>query len=156
MKAFRFPLDRVLRWRATQCELEEAAMSRLTSQRTQLASAIEKIADGRRKASESISSQNEVQAAEFQTIAAFQVSMDVQKARFVQRSRELEKQIANQVVRTAEARRKKKLLEILREGRLTEWTAQRNAEDEEAAADSWLARYAAERYTTENAPAPHS
>ena len=155
MKAFRFPLDRVLRWRTTQCEMEEAAMSRLTSQRAQLANAIEQIAIGRKQASEAISSQNEVPAAEFQTIAAFQVSMDVQKTRLVQRSRELEQQIANQTIKTAEARRKKKLLEILREGRLTQWTALRNAEDEAAATDSWLTRYVAERYTTENATPPN-
>jgi len=59
-----------------------------------------------------------------------------------------------QLLRTAEARRKRKLLEILREKRLTEWTVLRDKEDEQAAADSWLSRYAAERYTTENVPPP--
>lgn len=154
MKAFRFPLERVLHWRATQCDLEEAAMFRLTSQRGQLADAIARIATNRQQASESISSQNEVQSAEFQTVAAFNVSMDQQKVKLQARARELEIEIEKQLLRTADARRKKKMLETLRESRLAHWTTQQSAENEAAAADSWLARYAAERYTTTNAPEP--
>ena len=153
MKAFRFPLNRVLHWRATQCELEEAALSRLTSRRVSLANAIEQIATSRKEAATEISTQTEVSSALFQTIPAFHVRIDQQKALLQLKAKELEREIEAQLRRTAEARRKKKLLETLRESRLSDWTALRNAEDEAAAADAWLARYASERYTTTNAEA---
>ncbi len=152
MKAFRFPLDRVLHWRTTQCELEEAALTRLTSQRGKLSSAVAQIAAQRTEASDAISRNPEIESGEFQTVHAFHISLDQQKSRLQARARELERQIETQVRQTAEARRKKKLLEKLRESRLTQWTSLRNAEDETAAADSWLARYVSERYTTTNAP----
>lgn len=154
MKAFRFPLDRVLHWRTVQCELEEAAGLRLAAQRSQLAEQVEQISALRKNAASFITDQATVEATEFQTLASFNVWAEQRKAEIRRRAAKLKQEADAQFVRTAEARRKKKLLETLRESRLTTWTALRDKEDEQAAADSWLSRYAAERYTTENASPP--
>ena len=150
MKAFRFPLERVLHWRGMQCELEEAAGTKLITQRAALAQELIAIATARKNAADSILRSTEIFSAEFQTLATYNNWTDQQKARIGQKAGQLDQEIAAQALRTAEARRKKKLLEKLREGRLRKWTALRDAEDEQAAADSWLSRYAAERYTTEH------
>ncbi len=154
MKTFRFPLDRVLHWRTLQCELEEAAGTHLAAQRAQLAEDLTKITTLRKDASDSVTQQTTVNASDFQTLASFNVWAEQQKAKIRARAEKLRLEAEAQLLRTAEARRKKKLLEILRENRLTEWTALRDKEDEQAAADSWLSRYAAERYTTENVSPP--
>ena len=155
MKAFRFRLDRVLHWRAIQCELQEAALLRLTEQRVSLVDAIQQLGVTRKEASEAISSQLEIPSSIFQTVPAFHVRIDQEKAQLQLRGREVERALETQLRQTAEARRKQKLLEMLRESRLSHWTALRNAEDEAAAADAWLARYASERYTTTNASTPN-
>jgi len=154
VKAFRFPLDRVLHWRTLQCELEEATGMRLAVQRQQLANQLEQITALRKSAADSITQQATVESSEFQTLASFNVWAEQRKAQIRGRAEKLKQEADAQLIRTAEARRKKKLLEILRETRLTTWTALRDKEDEQAAADSWLSRYAAERYTTENAFPP--
>ena len=151
MKAFRFPLERVLQWRGMQCELEEATSTRLGIQRAALEQELVDLASARKNAAESIFRSPEILSAEFQTLATYNNWTEQQKARINQKVRQLDQQIAEQALRTAEARRKKKLLEKLREGRLQKWTVLRDSEDEQAAADSWLSRYAAERYTTDHA-----
>ncbi len=154
MKAFRFPLDRVLHWRTLQCELEEAAGTRLAAQRAQVAEQLSNISVLRKEAADSVTQQTMVDACDFQTLANFNVWAEQQKIKIRERAEKLRLEAEAQLVRTAEARRKRKLLEILREKRLTEWTALRDKDDEQAAADSWLSRFAAERYTTENVPPP--
>jgi hypothetical protein len=47
-----------------------------------------------------------------------------------------------------EARRRCRLLERLKEHRLTEWTAERDREVEEIAAESYLARWSRRRTST--------
>jgi hypothetical protein len=151
MKAFRFSLERALHWRGIQCELEEAKSTRLGTERVALAQQLVNIATARKSAAESILSSAEILSAEFQTLATYNNWTEQQKVRIAQKARQLDQQIAEQALRTAEARRKKKLLEKLREGRLQKWTALRDSEDEQVAADSWLSRYVAERYTTDHA-----
>lgn len=155
MKAFRFPLQRVLQWRAMQCQLEDAVTARLTGQRDAIANAISNIVAQRMSAANAILDQPIIAAVEIQTVAAYQTTTDQQIVQLKSKARELDREIAAQLRKSAEARRKKKLLETLREDRLEEWTTLRNAEDEAAAADSWLSRFAAERYTTTNAPEPN-
>ena len=151
MKAFRFPLDRVLQWRATQCDLEETATARLISQREQLQSQLEQIGRYRQEASEVILAEREVDSVTFQTVANFHRRIAQLKSRTEANAKSLEAEIAAQMIRTADARRKKRLLETLRGKKLQNWTALQNAENEQAAADSWLTKFAAERYTTSNA-----
>lgn len=154
MKAFRFPLERVLQWRRMQCELEEAANSRLVAQRAQLAQSLSDLTALRKGAADSILAETTVASADFQTLANFHVWTDHQRVRLQARAQQLQQEAQAQMLGTAEARRKKKLLETLRESRLVKWTALRDAEDEQAGADSWLSRFAAERYTTEHAAPP--
>lgn len=154
MKVFRFPLDRVLHWRTLQCELEEAAGARLAGKRAQLANQLEEVTGLRKSAADFITRQSTVESADFQTLASFNGWAEQQKANIRVQAEKLRLEAAAQLLRTAEARRKKKLLEILREARLAKWTALSDKEDEQAAADAWLSRYAAERYTTENAFPP--
>lgn len=154
MKVFRFPLDRVLHWRTLQCELEEAAGARLAGKRAQLANQLEEVTGLRKSAAAFITRQSTVESADFQTLASFNGWAEQQKANIRVQAEKLRLEAAAQLLRTAEARRKKKLLEILREARLAKWTALSDKEDEQAAADAWLSRYAAERYTTENAFPP--
>ncbi len=150
MKAFRFPLDRVLHWRKLQAELEEAATRRIAAQQAQIAKHLEEITSLRKRTADSLLAESPIRLENFQTLASFNTWADQQKLRVQAHARQLQQEAEAQLLRTAEARRKTKLLEKLRASRVTKWTALRNAEDEQAAADSWLSRFAAERYTTHN------
>ncbi len=154
MKAFRFPLERVLHWRKMQCELEEAATGRLAAQQAELAQKLNDVTALRKGAADSILAETTVASADFQTLASFNLWADQQRVRLQARAQQLQQEAQAQMLRTAEARRKKKLLETLRKSRLVKWTALRDAEDEQAAADSWLSRFVTERYTTEHAAPP--
>ena len=140
MKAFQFPLDKALDWRRVQLELEEA---RYKQQVDALAGL-----DRQRAEVEASGIRAEIQVREWSPIAAgdlgalgnFRLYVKAQESAIVRRRFEAAQMLAEQQKRMLEARRRCRLLERLKERRLTEWTAQRDREVEEIAAESYLAR----------------
>lgn len=141
MKAFRFPLERVLHWRRTQLELDKTAMQQLAARRTQLDNAVRALTDQRAAAEHSIARPGTVDAFEFSTMSAFQGRVFRQKLELLARQKELERETAAQVAKTMESQRRVRLLERLREKHLAKWTTEVNAEQERFAAEAWLGRW---------------
>jgi hypothetical protein len=141
MKSFRFPLDKALDWRRTQLELEEAQYKR------QLASLA--VLDRQRAEVEASGIQAEIQVREWHPISAgdltalgsYRLRVKAQESEIARRRYEAAQKLAEQQKRMLEARRRCRLLERLKERRLTEWTAERDRELEEIAAESYTARW---------------
>jgi len=141
MKSFQFPLERVLDWRRIQLELEEARYK-------QQVAAIAGL-DRRRAEIEASGIRAEIQVREWSPIGAgdltalgnFRLHVKSQESEIARQRFEAAKKLAEQQKLMLEARRRCRLLERLKERRLTEWTAQRDHELEEIAAESYLARW---------------
>jgi hypothetical protein len=141
MKSFRFPLEKALGWRRLQLELEEA---RHKQQAAVLAGL-----DRERAEIEAAGIRAEIEVREWRPIAAgdltalgnFRLHVKSQESGIARRRFEAAQKLAEQQKAMLEARRRCRLLERLKERRLTEWTAERDHELEEIAAESFMARW---------------
>ena len=141
MSRFRFPLERVLAWRRTQLEIEEARY------RQKLAAVAE--LDRRRAELEAAGIQAEVQVRasrlvsgeDLAALAEFRQSVRTREKQIVARRVEAAKAADAQLTAMLEARRRCRLLERLKERRQAEWQAADQHALEELAAESYLARW---------------
>jgi hypothetical protein len=141
VKAFQFPLERVLHWRRTQLELERAAMERLVQRRMELQEAVRALAARRMEADVSIAHAEGFPGRDVQTFSAYQARARREKAALMERGQILDRETAAQLAIAMEAQRRVKLLERLRGQRLREWTSATDAEQERFAAEAWLGRW---------------
>jgi hypothetical protein len=141
MKAFQFPLAKALDWRRIQLELEEA---RYKQQIASLAGL-----DRQRAEVEASGVRAEIQVREWSPIAAgdlsalgnFRLYIKSQESEIARRRFEAAQKLAEQQKLMLEARRRWRLLDRLKDRRLTEWTTGRDREVEQIAAESYLARW---------------
>jgi uncharacterized sporulation protein YeaH/YhbH (DUF444 family) len=148
MKAFRFPLEKALDWRRLQLELEEV---RYKQQLGSLAGL-----DRQRAEVEASGIRAEIQVREWRPIAArdltalgdFRLYVKAREREIARLRFEAAQKLAEQQKLMLEARRRCRLLERLKERRLAEWTAARDHEVEEIAAESYLARWSRWRRST--------
>lgn len=140
MKRFEFSLERVRRWRSEQASLEELKLQQLRAEMARLDSAQRQI-------------ENDITASERQILSApsldpvLLVSLDAYRkgARgkirdLTNRQRQCADKINEQFKRVIEARRKFELLDRLRQNALEEWQAAANKEQEQLAAELFLAK----------------
>ena len=141
MKAFQFPLAKALDWRRIQLELEEV---RYKQQIASLAGL-----DQQRAEVEASGIRAEIQVREWSPIAAgdlsalgnFRLHIKSQESEIARRRFEAAQKLAEQQKLMLEARRRWRLLDRLKDRRLTEWTTGRDREVEQIAAESYLARW---------------
>lgn len=141
MRSFHFPLEKALDWRRLQLELEE---SRCKQEAAALAGL-----DRHRAEIEAAGIRSEIQVREWKPIGSgdlsalgnFRLHVKAQEAAIARRRTEAAQKLAVQQTVMLEARRRCRLLERLRERRLKEWTAERDKELDEIAAESYLARW---------------
>ena len=142
MKAFQFPLDRALKIRRIQQEIERGKLQTLTRDREQLdlsANAVRAEAANTRSA---LSDQPVLPAIEMSTMPDYQRGAAQRIVKLQLQKQDLLRQIVDQQNLTLEADRKVKLMERLRSQRLAEWESQVQKEQENFAADAYLARWA--------------
>jgi hypothetical protein len=145
MKSFQFPLEKALDWRRIQLELEE---SRYKQQVATLAGI-----DRRRAEIEASGVRAEIEVRDWNPIAAgdlvalgnFRLHVKAQESEIARQRFEAARKLAEQQKLMLEARRRCRLLERLKERRLAEWTAGRDHELDEIAAESYLARWGRRR-----------
>jgi hypothetical protein len=141
MKAFHFPLEKALDWRRIQLELEEARYKQQVAAVSGL--------DRRRAEVEASGIRAEIQVREWRPIEAsdltalgnFRLYVRAQESEIARLRFEAAQKLAEQQKLMLEARRRCRLLERLKEQRFTEWTATRDREVEEIAAESYMARW---------------
>ena len=143
MTAFKFPLKRVLDWRRTQLELEEArykqqaaALAELDRERAEIE------AEGIR-AEVQVREWSPVTSGDLAALASFRLRAKSRETQLAARRVECVKKLTEQQRVMLEARRRCKLLERLEERRLAEWRTARDKELDEMAAESFLAKWRA-------------
>lgn len=149
MKAFRFPLQRVLEWRALQLRVEEEKLAGLQQQMASLVQMQEKLAAARNRSETYLFASGTAAGSELQSWALYQ-------ARIARQQDALKKQIAtcNQFIdeqrqRLLKARTDHRVLEKLKERRWRQWVYLNDRELEDTAAEVYLARWNREDAETE-------
>jgi hypothetical protein len=148
MKAFRFPLEKALDLRRVQLELEEVRYKQQVAEVAGL--------DRQRAEVEASGIRAEIQVREWRPIAAgdlaalgnYRLYVKAREFTIARQRFEAAQTLADQQKLMLEARRRCRLLERLKERRLAEWTAGRDHEVEEIAAESYLARWSRSRRST--------
>jgi hypothetical protein len=145
MTTFKFPLQRALDWRGTQLELAEA---RVEQQLAALAAL-----DQARAELEAMGKRTELEVRQFSplgggdlsALGTFRLTIKVRGRELVAKRAECLKELAVRQAALVECRRRCRLLERLKERRLTEWRSAAEKELDEVAADSYLAQWARRR-----------
>jgi flagellar export protein FliJ len=142
VKAFQFPLQKVLDLRARQLELEEAKLQRAAAALAVVDREREDLLKGRADAEALVRGVAAVPGEELAALGAFRTYTEGHAKRIAQRRAEAEKALEQQRSVMLEARRRLRLLERLKERRHEEWSAAAAKELEEIASESYLARWA--------------
>ena len=142
MTSFRFRLEKVLAWRRTQLEMEEARFQRCTHAIADL--------DRRRAQLEADGIRAEVQVrgweplvgSDLEGLAAFRRYVSREEKQIALRREEAGRHLDAQRQALLEAQRRCRLLERFRARRLAEWQAAADREMDQLAAESHLAAFA--------------
>jgi flagellar protein FliJ len=139
MKAFRFSLESVLRWRTQQLEAEEWKLQQALAYRQGLLNRQEQIIAGGLEAARQLCAQEEVEGAALQRLQAYRNYLEQEHKRV---SRDLAAsglRIEQHRREVTAADRRKRLLERLRERKKAEWEVASDREWEALAAETYLA-----------------
>jgi flagellar export protein FliJ len=141
MKSFKFPLQRVLEWRALQLRAEEEKLAGLQQQVTTLQRQDTELAGARNNAQAGVLGGSSIAGSDLQTLAAFQLRLQKQQEMVQQMLRKCEILVADQRQRLMKARTNHRVLEKLKERRLRTWVYLNDQELEETAAEAYLSKW---------------
>jgi len=140
MKRFEFPLERVRRWRSEQVSVEELKLQQLRAQLDALAIGKQQIRDELARVHQDLLGRSEIQALELETLDSYRYHVQARVRNFEQRELQCEAKIIEQRAKLLEARRRFELLDGLKQKALTEWRAAADKEQEDLAAELFLAK----------------
>jgi flagellar export protein FliJ len=121
MKNFRFRLDRVLDWRRTELEMEETRLKQMHAALAALDREKAALESAREEAGQAVLGSKRVDGAELQLLSSYKAAVKIQCARLDEKKRAGAQATASQQQKLLEARRRLRLLENLKDRRLTEW-----------------------------------
>ena len=151
MKTFRFPLQRVLEWRALQLRVEEEKLAGLQQQLAALLQSRENLAAARKRSESHLFASGAAAGSDLQSWALYQARLAKQQEVLKVQLLQCEKLILEQRQRLLKARTDHRVLEKLKERRWTQWVYLNDREVEGTAAEVYLARWGREE--PENEPA---
>jgi hypothetical protein len=140
MKRFDFPLERVRRWRREQASLEELKLQQFRTEMASLQAAQRQIEADRVDAEQKVLTQLYIDSLQLESLDSFRQFTAGKVRHLESRKQQWEAKIQEQLNRVIEARRKFELLERLQKSALDEWQAAVNKEQEELAAELFLAK----------------
>lgn len=140
MKSFEFPLERILRWRAAQRAREEAKLKTLVGEQVNIQRQLQTLREEKRRVETSVADLNSLQGFDLRTLHGYRIRATDEQHRLMELLRRKDDQIAAQQRVYREAKRQCRLLEELKERRLTTWKYELGRELEEIAADSFTAK----------------
>ncbi|MDQ6664837.1 MAG: hypothetical protein M3Z23_10625 [Acidobacteriota bacterium] len=143
MKSFAFPLEKALRWRRSQQNLEQIRAQTIAGKIAELAHRREDLRNERSLAEGHILEAKTVDGAELAALGALHFRAAKQDAVLIGQTATHERELSGQREKLVEAQRKVKLLEILRERRLAQWSALAAREQEQFAGEAFLGRWQA-------------
>jgi len=144
MKAFRFPLQRVLEWRSLQLRVEEEKLAALQQQLTSLLQLREKLAAARNRSESHLFASGTAAGSELQSWALYQARLAKQQELLETQLAQCEKLIVEQRQRLLKARTDHRVLEQLKERRLRQWVYLNDREVEDTANEVYLAKWTRE------------
>jgi len=153
MKAFQFPLQRVLEWRELQMRTEEEKLSTIQNRLAEVLHRENALTAAQLNAEMNLLGRPLVDASEFRALAAFQLRIRGEKVSLVTARKNLELLIAEQRKRLLKARKDCKILENLKERRKKSWTYLHERELENTAAESFISNWARSNAESEERPA---
>jgi hypothetical protein len=139
--AFRFPLKRVLDWRRTQLKLEETRYKQQAGELAALDRARAEAEAAGIRAEVQVRAWGDVYGRDLGALDGFRRSVKAHEEEIARRRAECSLRLDEQQGVMLEARRRCRLLERLEERKAAEWRAARDREIEEAAAESYLAKW---------------
>jgi len=140
MKRFDFPLERVRRWRSEQLAVEELKLQQLRAQLDTLAAGKQQIRDELGQVERDLLGRPSIDPSELESLDSYRLYVRGRVRDFEQRERQCEAKLAEQRAKVLEARRRFKLLDGLKQNALTEWRAAADKEQEDLAAELFLAK----------------
>jgi hypothetical protein len=148
MKAFRFPLERVMHWRKMQLSLEEMKLGRLIGRRRELTAAVEHLDASVIEATAGLRRKPELEGSELNTLSHFQESAGKRRFALLEDIGRCDEEIRLQRKAVQAAQRNLRLLERLKEERLHKWSILYDREVEALASESHLVRWVNERQSS--------
>jgi flagellar biosynthesis chaperone FliJ len=121
MHSFQFRLDRVLTWRAKQAQMEENRLAACLGAHKLLEGRIAQFQAERLIVERDLLEQHAIPAAEFMHLARYRLRAQRQEIDFNEQRRNSEKIVGEQRGRVQKAQQRVRLLEKLRERRLSEY-----------------------------------
>ncbi len=153
MKAFEFRLQRIADFRRQESDVAKSRLQGLLSEMRRLEDERRSLEEQRREARSSTSAQNDLRGEDLLALSSFQEYLGRRLKELSQKESDLASKIEKQRDAVVEAERKVKLLDRLKERKFQEWRAASDRELDDLAADSHLARLAAQRTALKLGPA---
>jgi hypothetical protein len=140
MKRFIFPLETVRRWRLERAGIEELKLRQILAERQKLAVARGRIDREMAQTVREVLGQSSMRPFELESLDSFRTHGRVRIRDLEAQERRCEARVVEQRNQVLEARRQFELLERLRQKALSAWRAAGNKEQEELAAELFLAK----------------
>ncbi len=153
MKTFRFPLQRVLEWRALQQRVEEEKLAGLQQQLASLLQLGEQLASARNRSESHLFASGAAAGSDLQSWALYQARLAKQQELLKTQLLQCEKLILEQRQRLLKARTDHRVLEKLKERRWRQWVYLNDREVEDTAAEVYLAKWGREDLENKSAEA---
>ena len=143
MKKFSFALDRVLEWRRAQARREEMKLERLYAELSALDASQAALREQLQQAETGVRSRTgpAIYGEDLRALSAFQSYAAAEHGRIAQARSRCEQQIAAQTRILTLLRRNVKLLEKLKDRRVTAWSREEEREIGQQAEESHLAKW---------------
>jgi len=141
MKRFAFSLERVLGWRRIEAQMEELRAERLHAELHAIETSRENLRIERETTAAHLRAVGSATGTELAALDNFRRHVDAERARLERERVDCEKRVAAHMRVLTAKKRDVKILEHLRERRLTAWTAELNRETEQQAAEAFLSRW---------------
>jgi hypothetical protein len=148
MKRFHFPLETARRWRLERAGIEEVKLRQILAEKERLAASKGQIQGEMAQTAQQVLGQPSIPSFELETLDSFRLHVRDRVRKLDNQERECEARIVEQRNKVLEARRQFELIERLRQKALTEWRAAGNKEQEDLAAELFLAKSIRERKRT--------
>ena len=141
MKAFQFPLQRVLEWRALQVRAEEEKLSSIQNKLAEVLHRENALIAAQLNAEMTLRGRAIVEGSEFRALSAFQLRVRTERISLAAKRTTYETQIAEQRKHLLKARKDCKILENLKDRRKKAWTYLSDRELENTAAESYISTW---------------
>ena len=151
MKTFKFPLQRVLEWRALLMRTEEEKLATLQNKLAMLTARDQALTDSELKSEKELATSPSLNGLDLQQFAAFQSRVRSERMSLKATRAQCEAQLVEQRKKLLKARKDVRVLEKLRERRWEAWTYQNDREVETIAAEAYISKWARSDFEGGNA-----